>query len=144
MLARREHSVFELKQKLAAKGMDRELAAAVIARLSEAGLQSDARFAESFVRSRVNRGLGPVRIALELKQRGIGEDLVEQHLDRAAPQWFEACAEVARAKFGRKPSRDLREKGQRARFLQYRGYTSAQIGRCLKGGADDDDDFADE
>jgi regulatory protein len=141
MLARREHSVFELRQKLAAKGYERELVEAVIGRLTESGLQSDARFAESFVRSRANRGLGPARIALELKQRGIGEELIEQHLDRNDPEWFEACAEVARAKFGRKPPKDLREKGQRARFLQYRGFTSAQINRCLKGGGEEDEEY---
>ncbi|MBI2381107.1 MAG: regulatory protein RecX [Gammaproteobacteria bacterium] len=142
MLARREHSAFELKQKLSAKGFAREAQARVLAWLTETGLQSDERFTEVFVRSRRGRGLGPQRIAQELRERGIAEELAAAYLDRNDPDWQDACREVAEAKFGRRPPKDYREKGQRARFLHYRGFSPSQINRVLRGGSGDDEDFA--
>lgn len=141
MLARREHSAFELMQKLLAKGYAAETVGAELARLAETGLQSDERFAESFVRWRKGRGQGPVRIAQELKQRGVDASLLDQHLDRNDEDWYTLCAEVARSRFGRQPAQDFREKAQRMRFLQYRGFSSAQISRCLRGGADNNDEI---
>ena len=38
--------------------------------LTDEGLQSDARYAGSFVQSRINQGKGPIRIRQELKERG--------------------------------------------------------------------------
>ncbi len=72
-LARREYGQTELIKKLADKGFERDVAAQAVTQLTEEGLQSDQRFAESFVQSRINQGKGPVRIRLDLGQRGISE-----------------------------------------------------------------------
>ena len=57
-LARREYGQQELIDKLAGKGFDRAVAEQAVGVLTGEGLQSDQRFAESFVQSRVNRVRG--------------------------------------------------------------------------------------
>lgn len=133
MLARREHSAFELTQKLNLKGYPRELVEDVVRALAERGLQSDERFTESFVRSRYGRGLGPVRVAQELRLRGISADLAAAYLNREDDGWGESCAGVAERRFGSAPPRDARERAKRIRFLQYRGFSMDQIRRVLNG-----------
>jgi regulatory protein len=72
LLARREHSRAELVRKLAARGAPAELADEVLDSLAARRLQSDERYAESLVTSRIGRGQGPVRIRRELAERGVG------------------------------------------------------------------------
>ena len=54
-LARREHGRGELLDKLTRFGFDPAVADDAVAQLVDDGLQSDARFAEAFVRSRINQ-----------------------------------------------------------------------------------------
>jgi regulatory protein len=72
-LARREHSQEELRLKLSQRGFSERLINEVIGELRDENLQSDARFAEVFTRSRVAKGYGVYRIRQELRQRGIAE-----------------------------------------------------------------------
>jgi regulatory protein len=85
LLARREHSQAELKQKLMRRyGLSmKDLFQAVLERLVDENCQSDLRFAESFIRSRLQRGFGPNRIKQELQQKGLHRDLISCAL--AAP-----------------------------------------------------------
>ena len=89
-LARREYGQTELIRKLADKGFERDVAAQAVTQLTDEGLQSDQRFAESFVQSRINQGKGPVRIRLDLGQRGISESTIElasRKLTRTGARW---------------------------------------------------------
>ena len=74
-LARREYGHDELIAKLATAGFNADVAADVVSVLRSEGLQSDQRFSESFVQSRINQGKGPVRIRQELKERGIRPEI---------------------------------------------------------------------
>ena len=56
LLVRREHSRKELARKLAERGIERDAALAAVDRLAGDGWQSDVRFAEMLVRSRVGQG----------------------------------------------------------------------------------------
>ncbi len=71
LLARREHAVAELTRKLIEKGFDEIFVHEALSALVDDGLLSDARYAESYVRSRMGKGFGPVRIREELRQRGV-------------------------------------------------------------------------
>jgi len=126
-LARREYGLQELEEKLVTAGFGAAIAATAVERLADAGLQDDRRFAESFAESRINQGKGPVRIRLELEDRGIAASLVEDVLDHLAPDWRELADEVRRKKFGDAPPRDFPEKARQMRFLQYRGFESDHI-----------------
>jgi regulatory protein len=124
LLARREHSRRELKQKLEKRFKNDTLIDEQLDRLAEDRLQSDARFAQSFLRQRLSRGHGPVRIRQEMRQRGISDSEVEAAMAEEQPDWY-TLAEVAyRRKFGELPPEDIKAKAKRSRFMQYRGFSS--------------------
>lgn len=127
LLARREHSLFELERKLAQRGLPPELIEPALEQLVAEGLLSDRRFAESFVSARVRKGQGPVRIAGELARRGVDGALAEQALAEAGCDWAEQARQVRAKRFGRNPPGDFPERARQSRFLQYRGFTGDQI-----------------
>ena len=126
-LARREYGRVELIRKLADKGFERDVAEEAVARLTEEGLQSDERFAESFVQSRINQGKGPVRIRMDLGQRGMGDAAIEIALEDAEPDWYALAREQRVKKFGAEAPSDFKEKARQMRFLQYRGFEQDHI-----------------
>ncbi|MDQ8022898.1 MAG: recombination regulator RecX [Moraxellaceae bacterium] len=133
LLARREHSRAELAAKLRGEA-EPEMLAALLDRLAETGLQSDARYAESFVRSRAERhGVG--RLRNELARRGVAETLIDDALatlaDEGGGDEMARLRAVWQKKFGDKPQ-DAREWARQARFLQSRGFTSELIRKVLK------------
>lgn len=130
-LARREHGRQELLAKVESAGFEPETAAEAVARLAGEGLQDDRRFAENFVRSRINQGKGPVRIRLELQQRGVEGALVDEVLDAAGEDWGELARRIRVRKFGRGQPTEFPEKARQMRFLQYRGFESGHIRRAL-------------
>ncbi len=122
LLARREHSRRELKQKLRKRFEDEELIDEQLDRLSEENLQSDSRYAESFLRQRINRGHGPLRIRQEMRQKGISDSGVNAALEEESPDWYALAEDTYRRKFGELPPEDIKEKAKRSRFMQYRGF----------------------
>jgi len=131
LLARREHSRRELERKLAQRGHDAATVAAALDALAGEGLQSDARFAEAYVRSRVERGYGPLRIAAELDERGVAAELTRPLLDDDAEIWLARCREAHARRFAAAPA-GLRERSRQSRFLAARGFTGEQIRRTLE------------
>ncbi len=95
--------------------------------LQQAGLQSDERYTEAFIESRIGKGQGPVRIRRELKERGIGAELIDRDLEIYDGEWRELLAQVHDAKFGRGRVREGKELAKRARFLEYRGFPNEMI-----------------
>jgi regulatory protein len=126
-LARREYGQKELRARLVAAGFDEQTALSAVERLTRDGLQDDRRYIESFIRSRVHQGKGPVRIRAELNQRGLEGTLVEQLLEESGEDWRALAHSIRRRKFGLAPPRDFREKARQMRFLQYRGFEQAEI-----------------
>lgn len=131
-LARREHSRLELRQKLARKGFTADIIDRVLMELQADHLLNETRFVESFTRHRINQGYGPVRIQSELRQRGIERELLAEMLDSDAPEWVERACQARQKRFGSHLPTDQREWAKQMRFLQYRGFTSAQIKRALQ------------
>ena len=126
-LARREYGQTELIRKLADKGYDRGVAEQAVNKLTEDGLQSDQRFAEAFVQSRINQGKGPVRIRLDLGQRGVGDAVIELAIEEASANWFELARDVRLRKFGAGKPSDFKVKAKQMRFLQYRGFEQDHV-----------------
>lgn len=126
-LARREYGQQELINKLADKGFDREVAELAVVRLGEDGLQSDERFAENFLQSRINQGKGPIRIRLELSQRAISDAAIETAIEGSGTDWHRLAGDVRLRKFGRKKPADFKAKARQMRFLQYRGFEPSHI-----------------
>jgi regulatory protein len=123
LLARREHSRLELLHKLKRRFDNEEMVEAQLLRLREDNLQSDRRFAESFVRQRAARGKGPLRLRQEMRERGISDTDIEQAMAESDVDWHEVAAAVLVKKFGEAAAPDMKEKARRARFMQYRGFS---------------------
>jgi regulatory protein len=138
LLARREHSRLELTRKLTARGFPDEVIAAVLDQLESSGALADARFTDTFVRSRLAKGQGPQRIRVELAQRGIAGAAADEVLRATDVDWLTTIRAVRRKRFGPAPPRDYAERARQARFLQYRGFDSEQIRAALELDADSD------
>ena len=124
LLARREHSVLELRSKLMSQGFDSDLIENVVQQLIESGMQSDNRFAESYSRSRAARGFGPLRILMELRDKGVSADVIEEHVDKHSEQWQRLAEQQLEKKFSRISAKDLKDLASMKRFLHYRGFDS--------------------
>ena len=125
MLMRREHSKLELFNKLKLKGYDDEIIDSAITQLVEQNYQSDERFAEDFILMRFNQGKGPVKIASELKLRGISSFNLSDF------DWFKSAKEIRKKKFGDIASSDFKEQAKQKRFLQSRGFNLDQINQSF-------------
>lgn len=129
MLTRREHAAAELAGKLRERGFAADEVDAEIERLAAAGLQSDERFAESYVNSRLERGDGPLRLRAGLRERGIDDILIERMLEPLSDGWEQRAREVATRRFGAGAPADWKERAKRARFLQGRGFPADIVRR---------------
>jgi len=137
LLARREHSARELRDKLLQKfgpaaPLDEELA-----RLQDEGLQDDARFADAFVRMHRNRGHGPQRILHELSQKGVDPVIAEACVEPRSAQWSERLRQVRARRFGEQAPASTAEWQRQARHLQSRGFSVEQVRRAMRDPHDD-------
>lgn len=137
LLSRREYSALELRQRLSLKGYGAEVSEKVVERLRGQGLQSDSRFAEMFCSARLARGYGPRRIAAELSQRGIADEVIARHLEADPQEWRRAVKAALRKRYKAVPQTAL-ERAKAERFLRQKGFSSDQIRYALRAGSDDD------
>ncbi len=103
LLAQREHSRQELFNKLNQRGFAHEAILGVLDELRDAGWQSDARYAASYLRARLARGYGALAIAAELRHRGISQALIQATFEEESPDWHHGAAEQLRRHFGATP-----------------------------------------
>jgi regulatory protein len=134
LLARREYSRAELACKLQQKSFQPDEITVCLDTLAEQNLQSDERFAESFIRSRIFRGQGVIRIKGELRQRGVDQETLRTALasveEREAVDWFELACDTLRRRFST-PGDTPKERAKRERFLATRGFDFEQIRYAL-------------
>lgn len=104
----------------------------VVSALAAEGMQSDVRFAESFVRSRIDKGAGPVRMRAELLARGLEDDVIENALKQYSDWWKDLALEVYQKRYGNdEPPEDFKERAKRANFMHGRGFTVEQVQHVL-------------
>lgn len=147
-LARREYSIVELRRKLdtkasgmAATGRSQQHIEQVIEALTLDGSLSDERFTAEYVRTRVAKGFGPLRIRMELLERGVSDRLAEEELTRPSEFWQEQAASVCQQKFAGLLAELHEGHGEAsqqrwnrcARFLSQRGFPADLIYRTLDG-----------
>ncbi len=127
-LAMREHSRYELKNKLLKKeyveGVDLDK---LLDELEASDYQSDKRFAESFIRYRVSRGQGKIKIINELKLRGVTANLINICMHESGVDWFALARQIREKKFGEILPIDYKLKSKQMRFLLGRGFDSEMI-----------------
>jgi len=129
-LARREFSRAELHAKLLPHIAETDDVAALLDDLERRGWLSDARALEQIVRIRSSR-FGTQRIAHELRQKGISDELISA----AIPQMKESELDAARTVWQRKfatPPQDQKEKARQVRFLESRGFSMDVIFKVMR------------
>ena len=139
-LARREHSRAELHSKLLPYVQEGEDLDAVLDELEKRNWLSDARATMQWVDAKRGR-FGSQRIAHELRQKGIAENLIADAIPQLKETELDAAREVWQRKYGVLPQ-DAREKARQIRFLQSRGFSIDVTLKVLKlssamGGGED-------
>ncbi len=127
LLARREHSRCELRNKLRSRGLDADGIDEALDALEERGWLSDERFAEGYVRSRRERGDGPLRIARALRDRGVSDEVAGRCLGGDAMDWDGAARRAWEKRFGGHPPDGIEDRARQQRFLLRRGFDHEQI-----------------
>ena len=140
LLARREYSRADLRQKLAAGG-DRNADAmteidAVLDELAALGYLSDTRFAKALVQQK-SGGYSKRAIGATLKARGVSGEAATDALAGSEIDDQEAMVALWRRRFGKAPLDD-REKARQVRFLQSRGFALSAIFKLLRDPPDED------
>jgi regulatory protein len=132
LLSRREHSEFELTRKLKQRDFEEDEIDAVIEILQQDNLQSDNRFVESLVNSKINAGFGPIKIRHELRQKGVSDGLVGDYFSGLEVDWQSSMSEQRIKKFGTDIPLEYKEKMKQARFLQNRGFSPESVMRLFR------------
>ena len=122
-LSRREYTRHELVVRLNERFESPEDVQEVVESLTFKGLQSDRRFTESFIRYRIQKGFGPIRIRKELQERGVEENLSATSLKVFELDWEHNATEVLDKKFGKTACENFKEIAKRARFMEHRGFS---------------------
>jgi regulatory protein len=138
-LARRDCASEDLRRKLIEKGYDAAVVAPLLDALRAEKLLDDRRYMENFVGFHAARGQGPLRVRSELGRHGLEGQDVEEYI-AAYPDWLVHLSTARQKKFGAQLPKNYADRQRQARFLSYRGFTSAQIRMALGFDVDFDAD----
>ena len=126
-LARREHSVQELQQKLLQRNYHIEDISNVVDYLIQNNYLSDQRYSEALFRLRFNKGYGKYYIDNELRQKGISSAQINALHTEQVVDWTAQAALVYQKKYANKNIDGQKEKAKRVRYLQSRGFSHDEI-----------------
>ena len=126
LLAGRDYSRQQIKQKLEAKGFEADEIETVLCACEQSGYIDDKRFAQSRLRSHIYKGHGPIRIKQAMMLKGLSSELVSQVMHESDCGWFELAKQKAQKKYADKPIVDYKDKTKRIRFLMGQGFDYEQ------------------
>jgi len=135
LLSYRPRTKNELSRRLILKGYPEDMVDEVIAALTGSGLVDDEKFTKDWVADRLrSKPMGSVRIAWELRQKGIAQDVVQQALDSIDSETeYELALGLARKKLQRLGAEVSGEERHRlALFLRRRGFSWDVTNRVTK------------
>lgn len=134
-LGYRARSRAEIRRRLERGGYEPEVIEEALDSLARSGLIDDAEFSESWVRARTgSRPMGPQRIALELRQKGVARDVIDDALQAVDPdRELDLALAVGRRKFEQMQGQAATPDGRRrlAAFLRRRGFSWEVCARVL-------------
>jgi len=94
----------------------------ILDQLEEANYLSNARYAESFVRSRIMKGQGENKIRQQLLQRGVSLSLANEAISEAEVNWWDLAEQQRIKRFGEGYPSTLKDILKQTRFLTMRGF----------------------
>ena len=128
-LTRREYGIEEIRQKLLQRGADAAIAEKVVSDLADRDLVSDQRFTEMYVRTRVRRLYGPVKIRGELRGLGVSDLVIADAMPDNQETWFENASNWAKKRC--RGELDYTQRAKIYRSLMNRGFTHEQANIAL-------------
>jgi len=126
-LSIREHSKLELQNKLSQKGHDLSDIRECINEFSSKDVQSDIRFTEEFIRSKLKKNKGPRLISSELVSRGITDSIINKKISEISYQEWCTVAFLALKKKLNGSSVSIEDKDKIYSFLISRGFEHKMI-----------------
>jgi regulatory protein len=135
MLARRELSEVQVRQRLARKGHEPDAIDDAIARLREERALDDNRVAEAIARTETSiRGRGKVRVRMQIERAGISKETAKRAIDEVFGTIDDGAllqSSLTKRLRGRETIADDREFQRIYRYLIAQGFESDQIMRAL-------------
>jgi len=135
LLGSREHSMAELRKKLADNGFSADTIEATLEELIRLGYQNDQRFATLYAESLLRKNYGPRVMSAKLSARGIESSLASEAIQAAIQDrgvdWSTVAVDALLSKFSaaqltaQSLEIDQAFKGKCARFLNRRGFSSS-------------------
>lgn len=128
ILRYRFNSEAELRRKLASKDFDRQTIQETVARLTDEKWVDDARFAGAYVRTRLLKRIGRLRLFRELVRLGVADDVIEEAIRANVDTGEERDRAVAAAQ-RRLPALERRGdvRNKLAAYLLKQGYDAALV-----------------
>ncbi len=133
ILARRDHSIFEIKSKMKRKGFTTQQINETINKFKKANLLNDKKFARQYAQQIIqNKPVGPHFIKHKLKQKGIKENFAQEALNNIfVDDLEEKMAQEAVRKWQILHPQHRSDKARLARFLISRGFSYPVIEKTL-------------
>ena len=134
LLKYRDRSEKEIVNRLKKKKVSREVIEKVIAELKSLSLLDDRKFAKSWIQERIRKGYGLLKIKVELKEKGIDQDLLKDLLqDINKDAWvLPQIRELAQKRIKKYNKIDLNVKRKILSYLVRRGFPYEKVIRVLK------------
>lgn len=135
MLAQRELSELQVRQRLARKGHDRDAIDEAVARLREERALDDMRVAEAIARTEASgRRRGKLRVRMQIERAGIAKSTAKRAVEEVFDTiddnaLIEAC--LSKRLRGRETIADDREFQRLYRYLIGQGFESDRVMRAL-------------
>ena len=131
-LSRREHSFKELIFKLEDRVSSSQKLFLELEKLREEGLQSNERFAESFIRSRSIKGFGPEKISNELRSKGIEDNLIKKMVYSQELDWKMILKKEFKKKYPQSVNYNIEDMSKIKKFFFQRGFLIDEINELFK------------
>lgn len=140
LLAQRNHSSIELKQKLSlfylkkyaddltvdSHCVDDQITLVIQYCLSHHWMD-DIYYIEQYIDMRSRKGYGPNRIIVELNQRGLDSALIKSVFNRKNIDWYQIGLAQVQKKFHQIDKNNFQQKVKFFQFLAYRGFRQDEI-----------------
>ena len=130
-LAMREHSRYQIKNKLINKGFEKKIVNDVLQELLESGFQSDKRYTEEYIRYRQNIGYGVKKIIFELKSNGISSSIISEYLNNFIDD-YDVLFKLASDKILNENLNDQKILAKYINHFKYRGFDNNIILKVVK------------
>lgn len=131
LASRREHSCYELMQKLNKRFPETiPIIEDVLDKLVTNKILDDERFAEMYLNSRARKGFGPMKIEIELHSKKVDSFFISNAIE-AYEDWLENAKNELQKKFKGVVPNDYKSTMKQKQFLFNRGFTTQIIERIL-------------